>query len=362
METLKIGMFTDTLFEKNGVAVHVKTMSREIMDKGHDVTIYTASKGMAKNLNIRWYSSVPDLLTPPYRVALPHGRPKVDVAHIHTQFTVGHFAKRLKVPRFVTTHQLAEHFFDIFKPIIPSKGVEKSLDSFFWKYLIDFFNDCDYVVAQTESTARLYKRHGLKKEPRIISCGVDTDNFSPKDPSEFISKYNIKEPYVLFVGRFTDDKRPDQFVEIAKKADCNFVMIGGGPELGKLREAEKKMQNLKVINERLPKELLAKAYSGAAVFCTTSRAETEGLVAIEAMACGTPVVIRDMEPFSDYVTSGKEGYLAKETSDFVKGIKKVLSSKTLQKKMGAEALKTAKKRSVHSSAKNLIDYYKKSLE
>ena len=176
-------------------------------------------------------------------------------------------------------------------------------------------------------------KYGVKEEFVYIypSGGIDKKIFHAKQKEEidrFKRKYGIHNCYPIlgFAGRIIKDKGWDVFVDAASniRGNVNFLIVGTGYEDSLL---EKKIQELKLdtiwIKKLLSQDELSLFYSACDffVFPTKRDGESLGLVAIEAMACGTPVIASDYAAPRFYIKDGYNGF------KFVMGSSRALAEK-----------------------------------
>ncbi len=184
-----------------------------------------------------------------------------------------------------------------------------------------------------------------ERKVRIIPNGVDVEKFKPTDAKASKHEFNLgNEPTVLFVGSLVPRKGLPYLVEAAKKvvkqqANTKFVIVGDGPLRKQLDESlnnARLMDNFMFLGN-LKEDQLSAIYSAADVFVLPSIQEGQGIVLLEAQACGIPVVafgeggvyeaVRDKET-GFLVDLGNSGGLADE-------LLKLLGDDALRKKMGA---------------------------
>ena len=155
------------------------------------------------------------------------------------------------------------------------------------------FEQADMIIAVSNYTAeRVAQFYGVdQKKIQVIYNGVDLP-----DTVDYAEKFD--EPTVLFVGRLSGQKGPQNFIEIAtkvltEKAEVKFIMAGDGEMKEDLIEtvAHKKIGDQIYFPGHLPKHDLEKLFSEATVFCLPSISEPFGLAVMEAAAAQVPVII-----------------------------------------------------------------------
>jgi len=199
----------------------------------------------------------------------------------------------------------------------------------------------------------MFRKHGLKAKAEVIPNGINVEKFRGGNPDRFRKKYGIKGPFAMFLGRFDYTKRPDWVIEIAKDLHkYKFLLVGFGP-LGKdLPRAPNT-----VFLRRLSVEDKIDAYTAASMLIMPSRVETEGIVAQEALACGTPAIIADNDVLHDVI--GDAGFRCSSLGDMKEKVKNLFENEKLRLEMKARAVEQVKKRDINRSVDLLIDLYGK---
>jgi starch synthase len=242
-----------------------------------------------------------------------------DVVHCHTWYTHfgGVLAKILyEVPLVVTVHSL--------EPLRPWKqeqlGRGYDLSSWVEKTALSM---ADAIIAVSRSTA-LDVEQLFTVDPAIISVipnGIDTDEYAPVTDDACVAAYGIDltRPYVLFVGRMTWQKGLRHLLDAVTflVPEAQVVLCAGAadtPDMAQELEAtvvrlQQQRQGVIWIPAMVPRRSTIALYSHAAVFCCPSIYEPFGLINLEAMACGTPVVASAVGGIPEVVVHGKTGYL-----------------------------------------------------
>jgi len=152
-----------------------------------------------------------------------------------------------------------------------------------YRYLKWFHSASSKVFVATESLENDLRTKGFDCEFHRWSRGVDVEVFSPSK-----SKRSTDEKYALYIGRVSSEKNIEEFL----RADIPIkkVVIGDGPQRLEYKNAFLDVD----FPGAMDKENLAKYYAGAQVFAFPSKNDTFGLVVLEALASGTPVVAFDV--------------------------------------------------------------------
>ena len=209
----------------------------------------------------------------------------------------------------------------------------------------------DRIVCAGEAEARMLTDLYRARRDRIsvIPCGVDTDHFRPLDQAEARSHLGLDpdEPVVLFIGRIEPLKGIDVLISAASHIEGRFrVLVVGGDEKDsrRLRDLRRLARELGVA-ERITftaaasREELPFYYNAADVCAVPSYYESFGLVALEAMACGVPVVASRVGGLKDTVRDGRTGYLVpwRCPEPFAERLDLLLTNEPLRRSLGREA-------------------------
>jgi starch synthase len=236
-----------------------------------------------------------------------------DVAHAHTWYAdmAGLWIRTLhRIPLVVTLHSM--------EPLRPWKadqlGSGYLLSSWIEKTAVEA---ADRVIAVSNKMRDDILEHFETDPARVVVIhnGIDPDRFRRTDKREHLERLGVKSPYVLFVGRITDQKGIFHLIEAAQSLPpgVQVVLCASAPDTPeieeRLRGAVATMRNVLWINEMVKHEVVTQLYSHAAVFCCPSVYEPFGIINLEAMACETPVVASAVGGILEVVVDGETGVL-----------------------------------------------------
>ncbi len=200
----------------------------------------------------------------------------------------------------------------------------------------------DHVVANSVDTASRVRAHFGYHVDGIVSPGVDTERFHPGvEPAA-----DADRPTVLLVGRLVPEKGVfdllDAVAALDRPVDLRFVGAGALEAVYErartLGIADRVALRGEVAHAELPAE-----YASADVFCLPSHEESFGMVNVEAMACGIPVVTSRLPSIEAYATDGESAMLVPpgRPEALTAALETVLASPTLQARLGARGREVA---------------------
>ena len=235
----------------------------------------------------------------------------------------------------------------------------------FRRWIIFCYGLGDVVLTPTEYARGLLEGYGLKRPVYSISNGVDTSFFRP-DPSlrdVFRRRYGLceGEQAVISVGHTIARKGLPEFLELAHRLpQVRFLWFGWtDPRLvpAEIRRAMEAAPDTVQVPGFVDRERLREAYCGADAFAFLSHEETEGIVVLEALACGIPMVVRDIPVYQGWLKDGKNVYKTSNTDEFVQIVMGLLD-KSLPDLTPAGRL-TAESRSLEAVGCRLREIYRK---
>jgi glycosyltransferase involved in cell wall biosynthesis len=309
---MNILLISDVYFPRvNGVSTSIKTFATQLQALGHEVHLIAPEYGIMTE-DEAWITRVASrriFFDPEDRLmkyaSLLELLPKLraqnfDIVHIHTPF-VAHYAglriaRELGLPVVETYHTFFEDYMHHYLPWIP-RVIAKVLARRISKRQCNALNA---IISPSKPMLDVLRSYGVKVPAEVIATGLQQASFADSDGVFFRRKYNIpaSRPMLLYVGRVAHEKNIDFLLEMMNTLrhqipDVLLVITGEGPAEAHLRKQvsthriEHHVQFIGYLDR--DKELNA-CYAAADVFVFASKSETQGLVLLEAMAQGTPVV------------------------------------------------------------------------
>jgi 1,2-diacylglycerol 3-alpha-glucosyltransferase len=230
-----------------------------------------------------------------------------------------------------------------------------------------FGNMCDTVVVPSVKVKNELESYGVKRPTAVIPGGVDLSVFYPRPRGFLRDRFDITDgqPLLLCVCRLSKEKSLETLIRsftliLNQTPEAMLILVGDGPDRRKLETLvhQMKLQHaIKFTGFVDPKDM-PKVYSDGDVFVYTSRSETQGLVLVEAMACGLPVVTVDDPAYDGIVRPGHNGLIARRGAQgFARSVEHVLESPKTSAEMSIGALATAKDFSLETAVDKLEALY-----
>ena len=379
---MNIGFFTNVYLPTNwGITTIIENYREELEKQGHQVFIFAPEHSgyQDKNQNVFRFKSIdlnykisyplPIISSPKIRKAIK--KIDLDIIHANHFFFCGqiawYYAKKLKLPLVFTYHtryDLYVHYAPL--PEELSKPLAKTFSTL-------YANSCDAVIVPNKSIKDLLLEYDVKKPISIISSGININKFQKINSGEKIrKKYNIGQDKILFltVSRLGPEKNIPFLIKVFQKINkmrknVYFMIVGDGPERENLEKESKKLKlsekiifTNKILNQRV-----SSYYNAADVFLFSSISETQGLIFVEAMASGLPIVTVNSNIVKDVIINGENGFLASDDlDDFSQKTLKLIDNEDLRKKMSEKAKKKAQYFSIENSTRKMLYLYEKAIE
>jgi len=360
---MRIGFFTDTFLpQRNGVVTSLLSSGAELSRRGHEVFIFCPKSNVkeSRGMTVYSYPAVTFRPYPEFRIAVPQGRdkvPKLDIVHTHSPFTMGFFgwrvAKLQEIPRVSTFHTLLPEYVSYV-----SRLGKVILEPVTWEFCRTFYNKHRKLIALSKTLKKTLHDRGIKKPIEVIPNGIDTKFFRPFDRKKARKKLGLNgERIFLSLGRLGHEKSVDVAIRAFENVGAKLVIAGRGPAEQKLKKLTKKLglRDKVVFRGFVSEKLKPLYYSAADALIIASETETQGLVVVEAMGCGTPVIGSNSKAIPEIVRDGKNGYLFRPGD--VENLAEKIEMFDLSDRMIKNAIKTSKNYSIEKCATKLEKFY-----
>ncbi|MDG4584511.1 MAG: glycosyltransferase [Candidatus Competibacter sp.] len=374
-------MLSDVYFPRvNGVSTSIQTFRRELQRLGHEIWVVAPEYGQPAEEE-DGISRVPSrrvLFDPEDRMmrpgpldrrlrALDGGR--FDLVHVQTPF-VAHYAglrlaRRWSVPCVETYHTFFEEYLFHYLPVLPKNA---------WRAVARLFsrrqcNRLDGLVVPSRAMREALERYGVRAAMRVIPTGMPQDAFREGDGQAFRARHGIaaSQPTLVFVGRVAFEKNIEFLLDVVRALkqtrhpDIVLIVAGEGPAEGRLHRLAGELgvrDNLRFVGYLARGADLASCYRAGDVFVFASRTETQGLVLLEAMSLGVPVVSTAVMGTRDILEAGKGALVAaEEVADFAAQVRRLLDDAALRRRLGQEGREYARHWAADGPAQALLAFY-----
>ena len=311
----------------------------ERMDGEIPVSCYQAWDRLAKNDDGALYP--PALETLSIALAMTRDPVDADIVHAHTWYAdMGALFTKIvhQIPLVVTLHSM--------EPLRPWKvdqlGTGYHLSSWIEKTTVE---SADRVIAVSAGMkADILEHYDVAEEKVVvIHNGIEPDVYRATEDRSALEKFGVTSPYVLFVGRISDQKGIFDLLEASKAlpSGVQLVLCAAAPDTPELLErmeaATTGRDDILWINEMVGKQDVIGLYTHAELFACPSVYEPFGIINLEAMGCGTAVVASGVGGILEVVVDGETGILTKpsDPAGLAAAMNKVLADPDLAKAMGA---------------------------
>jgi 1,2-diacylglycerol 3-alpha-glucosyltransferase len=380
---LNIAMVCDPIgSNKSGVVVSTLRFGKLLRERGHNVIFIAARSKEHKDhsqhddIKAFRYRSFPVPKSGGWNLAFPtvhelkkvFKEEKIDVVHVILPMSGAIIAikaaKALGIKIVAHSHSQPENLF-----MDMPKIIQPLLSDLWNMYLTWIYGKSEILIYPTEMARSLLDKLNKKNHPSVvISNGINLADFQPKEIWDFYARFGIPENKVklLFVGRLFPEKSIDTLIKampriIKVHENTHLMIVGGGHQREKLEKLAKNLRISEYITflGLVSEEDKIHAYNGSDIFILPSLAELEGMVVLEAMACGKPIIVSDAKmSASRYFVDGN-GFLfkAKDHEDLANQALKLITNEELRKKLGEVSLEKSKSYDIHASVDLLEAVY-----
>ena len=377
---MRVLMISDVFFPRvNGVSTSIQTFRHDLAARGCETWL------IAPEYPVRWQDDERVLRQPSRYLAFdPEDRmmksgatlaacmklaDKVDVLHVQTPF-VAHWigikaARELRVPVVETYHTFFEEYLHHYLPLLPH-ALARSFARFVSRRQC---NAVDAVVAPSQQLADVLRRYGITRPIETIPTGLNLAEFTGGDGAGFRARHGIAadRPVMLLVGRVAHEKNIGFLLKVLGEVvrsvpTALFVIAGEGPALPGLKRAATEagldghVLFVGYLDRRGP---LLDCYRAADVFVFASRTETQGLVLLESLALGVPVVSTAVLGTKEVLANAAGAIVVREdVAEFAAAVTRVLTERALRAKLASAGREFVEREwSSREMARRLLELY-----
>ncbi len=371
---------SDVYFPRvNGVSTSIRTFRQDLANCGVETLLVApsyggsdpddpgllrvASSGVPKDpedRRMRWRAL--------NRVLASVPRGHVDLVHIHTPFVAHYagarFARASGLPCVATYHTFFEEYLHHYVPVLPRKIGRFLARSFTRSQCADVHA----LIAPSEPMRDVLLEYGVSTPIHVLPTGLPADRFNPGDGNRFRSLAGIpaERPLVIYIGRVAHEKNIEFLIKVFGEVRRSipramFVIAGEGPARESLRQMVARLgleQDVHFAGYLDRNTALLDCYAAANVFVFASRTETQGLVLLEAMAQGAPIVSTAELGTRSVLKAGCGALVVRETvAEFSQAVVQVLQDGKLSNELGELGRTYARTWSSANMARRLADLY-----
>lgn len=379
---MRILMISDVYFPRiNGVSTSIQTFRRGLHAAGHETVLvapeYPAQYSDADQAPIIRVASRYLPRDPEDRImkqgALRALRPELkrggfDLVHIQTPFLAHYYgvtvARELGVPVIETYHTYFEEYLHHYVPVMP-RSVMRFVAR---RFTVSQCSALDALVVPSKAMQKALEDYGVHCPMHIVPTGMEMERFANGDGRRFRERLGIAldRPTLVHVGRIAHEKNIDfllrMFVRVVKlRPQIMLVVAGEGPALEHCKSYVASLQltaNVRFVGYLARERELPDCYSAGDLFVFSSKTETQGLVLLEAMACGTPVVSTAYMGTADIVKPERGARVAPDDeAGFADLVIELLDDPARRRSMSAEARSYAATWSAGAMTLRMADLY-----
>jgi len=364
---MRIALFTETFLPKvDGIVTRLKHTVDHLQRQGNEVLLFSPDGGLTeyKGAKIYGVSGFPLPLYPELKLALPRpaigdalSRFKPDLIHIVNPAVLGlaglFYSKFFNIPLVASYHTHLPEYLQHY-------GLG-ALEGVLWELLKAGHNQAAINLCTSTAMMQTLSEHGIERV-NLWQRGVDTETFQPHLASlemrSRLSQGHPEAPLLLYVGRLSAEKEIDRIKPVLESIpDARLALVGDGPNRQTLEKHFAETHTNFV--GYLGGQELASAFASSDAFVFPSRTETLGLVLLEAMAAGCPVVAARSGGIPDIVEDGVNGYLFDPTdeSGAIVATQDLLSRTQEREILRQNARAEAERWSWSAATKQLQNYY-----
>lgn len=310
---MRILMISDVYFPRiNGVSTSIQTFRRELHAAGHETVLIAPEYPSGRAADEPPIIRIPSRYLPrdPEDRLMKLGALRVlrrqlareafDLVHIQTPF-IAHYqgiamARALGVPVLETYHTYFEEYLHHYVPLMPRAVMRFAAR----RFTVSQCNALDALVVPSQAMERALQDYGVRCPMHVIPTGMDMQRFKGGDGARFRASLGIApdRPVLVHVGRIAHEKNIGflfrMFARVAaERPDAVMIVAGEGPALAHCRSYVRSLgvaEQVRFVGYLSRESALLDCYRCGDLFVFSSKTETQGLVLLEALALGVPVV------------------------------------------------------------------------
>lgn len=377
-------MISDVYFPRvNGVSTSIRTFRQELNRLGHEVVLiapdYGPDHGPAQSDDAHVYRVPARRVIADPEDRIMRRRPlnrlirelagqTFDIVHIQTPF-VAHYAgvklaRRLGVPCVESYHTLFEEYLYHYVPYLPKAWMRFAARHFTRSQC----RAVDRLIVPSGPLRDVLTGYGVSTPMEVIPTGMQMEQFENADGRRFRERFDIpaERPVLVHIGRIAHEKNIDFLIHMLRRVrqqlpQILLIIAGEGPALNHVRALTDRLGlggNVKFVGYLSRDRDLLDCFRAGDAFVFASRTETQGLVLLEAMALGVPVVSTAFLGTRDILDPGRGALVADDDIvDFSTKVVRLLRDPDLRARLGGDGRRYAAEWSAASLARRLSGLY-----
>ena len=375
---MNIAMFTDTYVPQiNGVVTSLLETERCLRALGHTTYIYAPryEKNYSDPGHIYRFWAKPLPFAREHRFGIASRRrmrrdildKRIDMIHYHSPFSAAYAARvmgrKIGIPVVQTYHTLWEEYIHCYVPFFHRK-ISRTIARMETKRIC---GKIELVISPSNQMRDVLLSYGIKTPIEVLPTGIDLAPFQAPRSEDVRALYDIPADrhILLFVGRLAKEKNVDFLLDAvqrmaARRRDFILLLAGDGDYKRQFaRRAEQQgIMDLLRLPGYVARHDLVPLYQQARLLLFPSRTETQGLVAVESMAGGTPVIGLNSMGLKDVLEGNRGGFLIEDDLDaFCRQTSRLLDDTDLFRRKQAEAKTRAADFSAPAMTHRLLELY-----
>lgn len=382
---MRIAMLTNNYKPyMGGVPISIEHLKEALREQGHEVWIFAPTyKNQVEEAYVIRYPSFPVSIA---KAPIPNVFSSIfeekiielgiDIIHVHHPALAGnvalHLRKKYGIPVVFTYHTQFEAYLHYVKPLEwfeRGTGVLK-------RYMTWFCTQCDLLVAPTDGIRDYLLETGVQCPIEVLPTGVTKEAFYPnvEQVQQIRKEYKGSADFLLCsVSRAAKEKNLDFQIEglkllkerLGQKGKSfRYLLIGDGPEKEHLQRKVREcgLEKEVILTGQVENNQVAAFQKASNAFLFSSKSETQGIVILEAMAAGNPVIAVKASGVEDMVVNGVNGYMTEEVPELWAGqIAELLLDEVQREQLSYGASLTAAKYAENKIAEQAAEAYNKTV-
>jgi glycosyltransferase involved in cell wall biosynthesis len=347
---VKIGIITRTVppIDRGGIQTHVLELSKALARKGNQVHLFIKGEGLRiPDIDIHHVKPVPlprltlgEYVSFSLLSAAKVRAADLDIVHGHSMYSFGYaLARRRKLPYLLTAHGTQKNEL---KHTLNTRPTPNHVITDFGSMLMERYSarkaDAVIVVSQENKRDIVAQYHTPEDKVKVIHNGIDPARFR---------KSELGNNRIIYVGRLHERKGVDKlllsFKKVLDEMDAELVIVGSGEMAGTLKKLAKRLAIKGSVRfcGYVDDDAIPELYSSSSLFVMPSYYEGFGIVLLEAMASGLPVVATATGGAPELIEDGVNGFLATH-GNMHESIISLLQDRALMKACGSRNIELAK--------------------